>query len=128
MRISDWSSDVCSSDLNVSWIGSCGRPLPTAVKWSPDFPDLQVRCRPVNRTSSRRALAGRPADRLADRSDGAPSGPLQDRRSPRLHLTYSVCSRHRQRYPDDDEIGRAHVCTPVTNAHLVSRLLLAKKK
>src|SRR3546814_8919210 len=74
----------------------------SAVKWSPDFPDLQVGCRPVNRTSSRRDLAGRPADRLADRSDGAPSGPLQDRRSPRLHLTYSVCSRHRQRYPDDD--------------------------
>src|SRR3546814_9429689 len=27
----------------------------------------------------------------------------------------------------DDEIGRAHVCTPVTNAHLVCRLLLEKK-
>src|SRR3546814_3469998 len=26
------------------------------------------------------------------------------------------------------EIGRAHVRTPVTNAHLVSRLLLAKKQ
>src|SRR3546814_3173718 len=27
-----------------------------------------------------------------------------------------------------DQIGRAHVCTPVTNAHLVCRLLLDKKK
>src|SRR3546814_6586307 len=27
-----------------------------------------------------------------------------------------------------DEIGRAHVCTPVTNAHLVCRLLLEKTK
>src|SRR3546814_3878759 len=27
-----------------------------------------------------------------------------------------------------DEIGRAHVCTPVTNAHLVCRILLEKKK
>src|SRR3546814_8341251 len=27
-----------------------------------------------------------------------------------------------------EQIGRAHVCTPVTNAHLVCRLLLAKKK
>src|SRR3546814_1751916 len=27
-----------------------------------------------------------------------------------------------------EEIGRAHVCTPVTNAHLVCRLLLEKKK
>src|SRR3546814_8418918 len=26
------------------------------------------------------------------------------------------------------EIGRAHVCTPVTNEHLVCRLLLEKKK
>src|SRR3546814_6601307 len=26
------------------------------------------------------------------------------------------------------EIGRAHVCTPVTNAHLVCRLLLVEKK
>src|SRR3546814_5270547 len=26
------------------------------------------------------------------------------------------------------EIGRAHVCTPVTNAHFVCRLLLEKKK
>src|SRR3546814_8861444 len=26
------------------------------------------------------------------------------------------------------EIGRAHVCTPVTNAHLVCRLLLERKK
>src|SRR3546814_6980827 len=30
--------------------------------------------------------------------------------------------------PNDEEIGRAHVCTPVTNAHLVCRLLLEKNK
>src|SRR3546814_7164354 len=28
---------------------------------------------------------------------------------------------------DTAQIGRAHVCTPVTNAHLVCRLLLEKK-
>src|SRR3546814_10460612 len=28
----------------------------------------------------------------------------------------------------ESEIGRAHVCTPVTNAHLVCRLLLEKNK
>src|SRR3546814_7337293 len=27
---------------------------------------------------------------------------------------------------EESQIGRAHVCTPVPNAHLVSRLLLAK--
>src|SRR3546814_8754064 len=35
--------------------------------------------------------------------------------------------------PDSDpdrglQIGRAHVCTPVTNAHIVCRLLLDKKQ
>src|SRR3546814_1239727 len=29
---------------------------------------------------------------------------------------------------DVEQIGRAHVCTPVTNAHLVCRLLLEKNK
>src|SRR3546814_10443171 len=29
--------------------------------------------------------------------------------------------------PGMDQIGRAHVCTPVTNAHIVCRLLLEKK-
>src|SRR3546814_3446266 len=31
-------------------------------------------------------------------------------------------------HADDLQIGRAHVLTPVTNAHLVCRLLLEKKK
>src|SRR3546814_6566828 len=30
-------------------------------------------------------------------------------------------------YPGAPDIGRAHVCTPVTNAHLVYRLLLEQK-
>src|SRR3546814_6738079 len=32
-----------------------------------------------------------------------------------------------QPFPVLEEIGRAHVCTPVTNAQLVCRLLLEKK-
>src|SRR3546814_6720409 len=32
------------------------------------------------------------------------------------------------RAPDHAQIGRAHVCTPVTNAHLVCRLLLDKQQ
>src|SRR3546814_4228501 len=43
----------------------------------------------------------------------------------------SAAARHRRvaRRPAGrvQEIGRAHVCTPVTNAHLVCRLLLEKK-
>src|SRR3546814_2156837 len=37
--------------------------------------------------------------------------------------------RHRQNAGQSmSEIGRAHVCTPVTNAHLVCRLLHEKKQ
>src|SRR3546814_9044524 len=37
-------------------------------------------------------------------------------------------ARVRRALPEDRiDIGRAHVCTPVTNAHLVCRLLLEKK-
>src|SRR3546814_10685194 len=37
----------------------------------------------------------------------------------------SQLGRHHSSPP---KIGRAHVCTPVTNAHIVCRLLLEKKK
>src|SRR3546814_5694103 len=46
--------------------------------------------------------------------------PLQ----PRL----SHCLSRRSRRARTPKIGRAHVCTPVTNAHLVCRLLLEKKQ
>src|SRR3546814_6157237 len=35
--------------------------------------------------------------------------------------------RNRSARTGGHQIGRAHVCTPVTNAHLVCRLLLEKK-
>src|SRR3546814_634376 len=38
-----------------------------------------------------------------------------------------VGSTHALESPHETQIGRAHVCTPVTNAHLVCRLLLEKK-
>src|SRR3546814_3488214 len=63
------------------------------------------------------------------------SGPYPVRPTPH-------CDGNRERRHHDDggsrhpvrdafapaEIGRAHVCTPVTNAHLVCRLLLEKTK
>src|SRR3546814_9563678 len=36
--------------------------------------------------------------------------------------------RSRDRRRPDLQIGKAHVCTPVTNVHLSCRLLLEKKK
>src|SRR3546814_6667472 len=39
----------------------------------------------------------------------------------------SSCAPWMDEEPKKEEIGRAHVRTPVTNAHLVCRLLLEKK-
>src|SRR3546814_14781273 len=46
----------------------------------------------------------------------------------RIPLYAAGGSRRRQDVASGAQIGRAHVCTPVTNAHLVCRLLLEKKK
>src|SRR3546814_5795267 len=47
---------------------------------------------------------------------------------PAIFKTSGVDPRLRTRVPMPQKIGRAHVCTPVTNAHLVCRLLLEKRK
>src|SRR3546814_7497956 len=59
------------------------------------------------------------------RADGAEPPPL--------FVTFYTCDGFLRGGLGDEwplaslEIGRAHVCTPVTNAHLVCRLLLEKK-
>src|SRR3546814_3892421 len=57
-------------------------------------------------------------------------GALQSIASRNTHPLDSVVVSATQIHAGDayNEIGRAHVCTPVTNAHLVCRLLLEKKK
>src|SRR3546814_5234630 len=109
MRISDWSSDGCSSDLTNSGIHA-----------------LKQWClAPAFGCDARRALRRVVA------------------LGPRIHALLVVFSvpyhcimalRHRVldflgvRLCALCEIGRAHVCTPVTNAHLVFRLLLVSKQ
>src|SRR3546814_1352075 len=52
------------------------------------------------------------------------------RQLPRLRCTAGRSPDFHSQLPGarHDKIGRAHVLTPVTNAHLVCRLLLEKKK
>src|SRR3546814_9690586 len=111
MRISDWSSDVCSSDLvgaargGISTICKLeGRIIALKIEHFEEvlrFRQLQLR---------RNALGERPRFqqailRLVEFLVGNASLALN---------SLKVCN----------QIGRAHVCTPVTNAHLVCRLLL----
>src|SRR3546814_10509769 len=101
MRISDWSSDVCSSDLKG----------PRSARLRGDDDDLY----PIVRGSQLRFSGGaRGCGAVGD--PGVPDG---------VHLGEI---RHIGEPDRRAEIGRAHVCTPVTNAHLVCRLLLEKKK
>src|SRR3546814_5601017 len=60
----------------------------------------------------------------------SPSKPTKTGSKPTATSIWTHCaSRRKPNYakPHDQLIGRAHVSTPVTNAHLVFRLLLATK-
>src|SRR3546814_4707377 len=116
MRISDWSSDVCSSDL-LAQAHAHSRP--------PEIHDLRLLVHlatnavPAKFTHNRVAiLFGVPLDCEADGADmGA-----------RPHLPYAFPHRllRDTNQPScgrcNVQIGRHHVLTPVTHANLVCRL------
>src|SRR3546814_2498890 len=121
MRISDWSSDVCSSDLSSS---SCR---------------TRTRCWPARpSTGPSRSCRSRPASSpVRRRSDGYQVSPFRDLDDAGLVQALSDAKEElfNLRFPNatgqldnvdrlgqvrkDGEIGRAHACTPVTNGHLV---------
>src|SRR3546814_2391451 len=117
MRISDWSSDVCSSDL----------------------PALEARDRlPQHRhddaAGKRRALEKRFVDEFRGVAAGAKLRhsdlPFAEEVDAKAPVALDMFSGDR-RFVDADQqgwrlhtqIGRAHIRTPVTNAQLVCRLL-----
>src|SRR3546814_5840745 len=88
MRISDWSSDVCSSDLSV---------LPAT-----ESTGVSTSVTPRSAKNARIAAFNRARRRIA--------------------------SNDAEGCQEALKIGREHVGTPVTNAHLVCRPLLEKQK
>src|SRR3546814_9920251 len=130
MRISDWSSDVCSSDLDS---------VPTPV----DTISALLRSSGIDAPTAQlvaglysRALAAIPVDFSADASGHVRSyalfGDVQFRLTERLLFTVGFRYDHETNGWGLDqtarfaEIGRAHLRTPVPTAHLVCHLLLAK--
>src|SRR3546814_3384148 len=120
MRISDWSSDVCSSDLSFAQSLLQSRhgvlnlhkvPATHIGDFGIDYyclADLVIyQCYAVEE----------PID-IAIRADRQKSKITTELK--KLIAGASEVSKL--------QIGRAHVCTPVTNAHLVCRLLLDKTK
>src|SRR3546814_1122996 len=93
LRISDWSSDVCSSDL-LQEHRQRDRGFVVEQRAQCIFAGAELDARDIGEPRDFAVGAGLDDD-VAELLFG--------------------------------QIGRAHVCTPVTNAHLVCRLLLDKK-
>src|SRR3546814_7744458 len=116
MRISDWSSDVCSSDLKKAPKCVAMRDIMGMQAVQRDSIDLITRQNRRLRAQLNRGC--RALDFYAGfYMKGNKDGRLCEDRDEIHARTGARC-----------EIGRAHACTPVTHAQLVCRLLLAKKK
>src|SRR3546814_3355936 len=116
MRISDWSSDVCSSDLAA---------LAPAARVD------QVMCsaRLVFRKKRRVPLSGSDSDAIRPWTNWMRRRPKSMRRrtgnrDAKMTKVTFISADGQNRMV---EIGRAHDRTPVTNAHHVCRLLLETK-
>src|SRR3546814_6626327 len=123
MRISDWSSDVCSSDLREA-----------------AFRDAEAREREAEAEAKATAMVSEAIARgdvnavnyfVAQRYVDA-LGKFVDSANQKtfflpLEATSLIGAVGGIAEIARDEIGRAHVCTPVTNAHLVCRITLEKK-
>src|SRR3546814_7977590 len=120
MRISDWSSDVCSSDLidygakrnifrNLVRAGAKVTVLPATAT----FEDV------MKQKPAGVFLSNGPGDPAATGEYAVPV--IQKLLAANIPI-FGICLGH----PLLGPIGRAHVCTPVTNAHIVCRLLLEK--
>src|SRR3546814_6511014 len=118
MRISDWSSDVCSSVLAVFLPGGHG------AMW--DFPGNRLLADLIGRAFLQGLVIGAvchgPAGLLAA-TKGDDSPLVQGRR-----VNAFTNEEERPVGLDEVEIGRAHVWTPDTNDTLESLPLLEKKK
>src|SRR3546814_2036889 len=110
MRISDWSSDVCSSDLNPSLGSSAGR------KNGLSLSDMSLALG-MSKT--------RPSNLLSAEAEHALSKLTIDKEAA-VRCLFMPAGYERS--ATSTTIGRAHVCTPVTNAHPVCSLLLDKKQ
>src|SRR3546814_9489754 len=116
MRISDWSSDVCSSDLF--------HPLQASLRneRAPSIPGLRQRQPdPRDRCRYRLPALGAPGGRNRVHLAIPGSGPG---RLDRLRLP----ARVRERFPEARPDRKSTRLNSSTNAHLVCRLLLEKKK
>src|SRR3546814_4582115 len=113
MRISDWSSDVCSSDLE-------GLEVATANSQQRNLRGLHDA--EVRRSFGQLDIC--PLWRIGSACSFKKSAYTSRWPLPLVEASRAVLSA--KTFATQSKIGRAHVGTPVTNAQLVCRLLLAK--
>src|SRR3546814_8474310 len=127
MRISDWSSDVCASDL-LGDSDRFARLQLLQARYDDSITSLQPAAHnPVASLQLAQFYFARLCDIFLPYHHDRAALRSHRHRSLRHEETAGFHARVNLR-ANELEIGRAHVCTPVTNAHLVCRLLLEKKQ
>src|SRR3546814_5074114 len=123
MRISDWSSDVCSSDLgDLSGYWPCH-----ASARSPPSSPATDRPRPPPPPDRSWTTVGRASPPLAHPSRYAAQGsPPVPTAASRRHRRPAAAPPRAGQARRGGKIGRAHDCTPVPHAQPVFLLLLAE--
>src|SRR3546814_7826641 len=120
MRISDWSSDVCSSDLIAAIVLLTLTVAPAGTAYADPPPWAPAHGWLAKHDDGRRHRHHRDRDRhevyVHHYYDSGPAA----YRAPIIVGQGSAYGRDRSLL----QIGRAHVCTPVTTAPLVCRLPL----
>src|SRR3546814_6449784 len=144
MRISDWSSDVCSSDLIERGLDAPGN---KAVYLGEQRLTFYVRLRPLGGGIGGKDVGGneRGLDKTPRRQKQQRRSRSPDRDIPAMIVGQGIGPRlpawtgkgrgadtsgdpadraePEDENRNDEQIGRAHVCTPVTNAQPVCRIL-----
>src|SRR3546814_4501369 len=144
MRISDWSSDVCSSDLVAEPFRiPSNSMMPTLL--TGDFilvnkfayglrlPISNTKIVPIGEPERGDVVVFKPPQHPEQdwikRVIGLPGDTIEYKDNQVFVNGQPLAYERVGDYVGvGSESGRAHVCTPVTNAHLVCRLLLEKKK
>src|SRR3546814_6153377 len=120
MRSSDCSSDVCSSDLLIGHAESLLLALDAVTRELDEtLPHALGRITAHGQTTQTALSQLRP---LLDASELVAQSTVSH-----VNAVQATLKANEEQMAGQ-EIGRAHVRTPVTNAHIVCRLLLEKKK
>src|SRR3546814_3393242 len=134
MRISDWSSDVCSSDLGRATALACAAEGAEVLATDIDIahleelagtPGIAVRRLDVLDAQAVNSLAAElpPLDVLCNIAGYVHHGSVLDCPEEDWDFSFDLNVKAMYRMIRAFQIGRAHVGTPVTNAQLVCRLL-----